>query len=88
MEVDVFWGTGMRLDNERANESLRVAFDTPYLNLPLRSATVFPGDLVLFQARDEIAVLDIRQRKVGFLTKGTSPLGVLVPAALGSCSAD
>jgi hypothetical protein len=86
------WGDRLVLaENSRTGESFRLRFETPYLECHARHATVLPGDLVVFslsgyslfglhgppaELPDQILLLDLRARRLGFLTYGRSPVVV------------
>lgn len=58
---------------------LRFALETPFMAWPVRSATVLPEDQVVFQAGDQILILDLRTREIARIARGTSPIVRVLP---------
>src|SRR5204863_7977226 len=73
-----FYGEeGLRIIDEAAGykELLRLSLATPWASWPMRSATVTPSGLVVFQAGDShIMVLDPERKTMGVLAIGASPV--------------
>jgi hypothetical protein len=76
-------------------ELLRLSLETPFLMWSGRSATVLPGDKVVFQLidlgshlPDQLILLDLRARKLGFLTYGRGPVVLLPDHAPGASAED
>lgn len=64
-----------------------LAFETPFADWICRNATVLPSDQIVFQlgrSKDDgqIVILDMVQKRLGFLTMGQGPIVVLSPASL------
>lgn len=70
---------GIRANNEKTGESLRLGIETPFIMLYSRYATIIPGDYVIYQLGDEIVVLSLNDRKIGVITRGRGPVVVLKP---------
>jgi hypothetical protein len=75
-----FWA-GQGLYVECGEERYSVALETPFVQWICRSATVLPGDQVVFQLgygkESQIVIIDARSRKLGFLTMGQGPVVVM-----------
>jgi hypothetical protein len=54
-----------------------LGFETPFVQWLCTNATVLPNEQVVFQLDDQIVILDVYTRQLGFLTKGRGPLVVL-----------
>ena len=89
-----FWGDSIiYATNEKTGERFRLSFETPFLTWGGRNATILPGDKVVFQlmgagsSPQQLVLLDLRARKLGFLTYGRGPV-VLLPDHAPSASAE
>lgn len=61
-----------------------LAFETPFADWICRNATILPSNQVVFQlgsgpGDEQIVILDMAQKKLGFLTMGQGPVVVLEP---------
>lgn len=65
---------GLELNNQKTNERSHFALETPFLNWPVRFATVLPHDQVIFQLGDQIAILEIKTSKLGMIVRGKGPI--------------
>jgi hypothetical protein len=64
--------------NKETEERFKLAFETPFLGLPVRSAILLPGDKVLFQlGRGHIYILDANTRELALLCKGKGPVAMM-----------
>ncbi len=60
-----------------AQSRVAIGLEVPTVAWRTRNATVLPGDLVVYQLGDQIVVLDLESRRLGFLASGRSPLVLL-----------
>lgn len=65
---------GLRLRNESTGEALTLGMETPFFTWTLREATVLAGDLLIFQAKDQILALDLGTRRLGLVARGIAPV--------------
>lgn len=80
-------GLGVNHGQERAYS---LAMETPisrYGGWEVRNDIIMPGDQVIFQAADQILVLDMPSRQLGFLTMGRGPVVALPDSAATSQAA-
>jgi len=74
-----FWPIeGMWAQNKVTERTFSVAFETPFASWPLRNVHVLPGNLVVFQAGEQVLVLHLDTRKLALLARGRGPL-VIIP---------
>jgi hypothetical protein len=59
-----------------------LALATPVLSWTCDSPTILPTGQVLFQLEDQIVILDVETRRLGFLVMGRGP--VVVPGMMGT----
>ncbi len=73
-----YWAAdGLLMENEKTNERIRLAVETPFLAWGIRDLSVLPDDEVVFQLSDDQICLFARNgRKLGLITKGRSPIVV------------
>lgn len=72
-----FWAAqGLEIWNESSKELYSVALETPFAQWYVRSATVLPGDEVIFQLGNQICIYSRPTKQLYLLAKGTSPVVV------------
>ena len=70
-----FWAAqGLELWNEETEEFYSITLETPFAQWYVRSATVLPGDEVIFQLGNQICIYSRSTKQLYLLTKGTSPV--------------
>ncbi len=73
-----FWAAGgLILRNAKTKERYYINLETPFAQWYVRSATVLPGDEVVFQMGPQICLYSHPTGEITQLTKGTSPVVVL-----------
>lgn len=65
---------GMNVRNESAGESYRVAFQTVFDTWTVRTVTLLPGDIAVFEFGGQVCVLDVPGRTIALLTRGWAPV--------------
>jgi hypothetical protein len=65
---------GLRAMRRATGEDVRVAVDVPGASWSASSATVLPGDQVVFQLGDYVMLADLNTRKLAPLCRGRSPV--------------
>jgi hypothetical protein len=72
-----FWASeGLTVFSQKSR-LYNLAFDTPFMSWLPRNATMLPMDQVVFQLGEQIVILDLPTKKLGFLTMGIGPCVVL-----------
>lgn len=73
-----FWAAdGLLMQNEKTDERIRLAVETPFLMWNIQDLSVLPGDEVVFQlGEDQICLFARNGRKLGLITRGRSPIVV------------
>ena len=70
-----FWAAqGLEFWNTETEEFYSIALETPFAQWYVRSATVLPGDEVVFQLGNQICLFSRPTHKLTLLTRGTSPV--------------
>ncbi|RBP42639.1 hypothetical protein DES53_106348 [Roseimicrobium gellanilyticum] len=74
-----YWaGDGLKGVDSASGERWKLAFETPFVGLPVLNAVQLPGDKVLFQlGSSEIYLLDAPTRRLALLWKGRGPVAML-----------
>jgi len=73
-----FWAIeGLYLRNTNTEEKVHLALETPFLNWPIRNATVLPGDEIVFQLDQQICIYNRKQNKLGLIMRGRGPVVAL-----------
>jgi hypothetical protein len=52
---------------------------TPFISWFMKNVTILPEDQVVFQMGEQIVLLDLNSRKIGFISKGIGPVVVYNP---------
>ncbi len=72
-----FWAAdGLRLENEKTGERIRLALETPFIMWGVLDLSVLPDDEVVFQLGDQICLFARKGRKLGLIARGRSPIAV------------
>lgn len=73
-----FWAAqGLEIFNDQTDEYYHISLETPFAQWYVRSATVLPGDEVIFQFGPQICIYSLRTKNIYLLAKGTSPVVIL-----------
>ena len=75
---------GLLFFNEKTEKRHRLTVNSPFQSWLFRTATVLPGDEIVFQVASQICVYSRRTNKLALVTRGRGPLVVLPPAAPGA----
>jgi hypothetical protein len=79
--VTAFWANvGIKGENKKTGERFHYALETPFVAWTIREATHLPGDLVVFLlGRDQICLLDPKEKKLSIIARGCSPVVAEAP---------
>jgi hypothetical protein len=73
-----FWAAqGLYFWNDKTGDYFSIAMETPFIQWYVRSATVLPGDEVIFQFGRQVCIYSRQTKNISLLTKGTSPVVIL-----------
>lgn len=73
-----FWAAqGLIFWNEETRDYFSIAMETPFAQWYVRSATVLPGDEVIFQFGRQVCIYSRQTKNISLLAKGTSPVVIL-----------
>lgn len=73
-EIENRFRSSLSMRAHRPGQSLGISFETPFGTWQTYCATILLGDLLVFQMKKQILVLDLNKRKVGFLALGHGPV--------------
>jgi hypothetical protein len=76
--VTRFWAFGgLSADNTSTGEHWRLALETPFLAWASSSATILPGDQVVYEVGEQVVLLDLATKRMQFLARGRNPVAVI-----------
>jgi hypothetical protein len=67
---------GLHAGNSATRENFKLALETPFSSWPSRSATILPGDQVVYEVGEQVVLLDLATKRMQFLARGRNPVAV------------
>jgi len=76
VKTGFWWHEGLNTSSSNGDEGIHIALETPFVRWFSRDATLLPDELIVYEINDQILLFDNKNRKLGLLVRGLSPVVV------------